>query len=282
MSIMRILILVVAGAAALIAALMVRNMSGQPAPEVIKVVEETIAPQEPEMEFLQVLVAARDLPLGHRIAPSDLTWQDWPEDGADNRYMTEDSSPKATSELAGSVVRMPIFAGEPILGQKIVRTGDQGIMAAVLNEGMRGVAVEISVETAAGGFILPNDRVDVILSYTVEVTEGDFIVERPATKTILKNVRVLAIDQTYREIEGEDVVVGQTATLELRPEHAEILMLGTQMGDISLTLRGVSDVSSSGMEVVATSQIESAQDMSGSVRIYRSGAVEKATVGGNQ
>ena len=155
-------------------------------------------------------------------------------------------------------------------------------MAAVLNEGMRAVAVEISVETAAGGFILPNDRVDVILSYEVELTEGDTIVERPATRTILQNVRVLAIDQSFREIEDENVVVGTTATLELRPEHAEILMLGTQMGEISLTLRGVSDVQSAGGEVIASSGIDSARDMSGQVRIYRNSNVEQATVGGNQ
>lgn len=279
MSIMRIVILVVAGGAALIAAMMVRNMSNQPAPAVIEIVEEkNDAPQVP---LVQVLVASTDLPLGHRIAPSDLTWLAWPEEGIDERFMTEETSPEATTELAGAVVRMPMFSGEPILDQKIISVGERSIMAAVLNEGMRAVAVEISVETAAGGFILPNDRVDVILSYTIEVTEGDVIVERPATRTILQNVRVLAIDQSFREIEGEDVVVGTTATLELRPEHAEILMLGTQMGDVSLTLRGVHDVSASGMEVIATSDIESAKDISGTVKIYRSGQVEKATVGGN-
>lgn len=279
MSIMRILILVVAGGAALIAAMMVRNMSNQPAPAVVEIVEEKEV--APEVPLVQVLVAANDLPLGHRIAPSDLTWLAWPEEGVDERFMTEETSPEATTEIAGAIVRMPMFSGEPILDQKIISVGERGIMAAVLNEGMRAVAVEISVETAAGGFILPNDRVDVILSYTIEVTEGDVIVERPATRTILQNVRILAIDQTYREIEGEDVVVGTTATLELRPEHAEILMLGTQMGDISLTLRGVSDVAASGMEVIATSDIESAKDISGTVKIYRSGQVEKATVGGN-
>lgn len=280
MSIMRILILVVAGGAALVAAMMVRKMSSQPTPAVVQVVEEKLV--EPQLPLTQILVASGDLPLGHRIAPSDLTWQEWPEEAIDDRYLTEETSPEATTELAGSVVRMPIFAGEPILDAKIVKVGDRGIMAAVLNEGMRAVAVEISVETAAGGFILPNDRVDVILSYTIEVTEGDYIVERPATRTILQNVRILAIDQTYREIEGEDVVVGTTALLELRPEHAEILMLGTQMGDISLTLRGVNDISASGDDVIASSDIESAEDMSGAVKIYRSGAVEKATVGGNQ
>lgn len=279
MSMMRILILVVAGAAALVAAMMVRNMSNQPVPLIADVVDTTV---EPTIELTKVLVAAEDLPLGHRLAPEDLKWQDWPAEGLDERYLTEASAPDASAEYAGGVVRIPFFAGEPILDQKIIRSNETSIMAAILEEGMRAVAVEISVETAAGGFILPNDRVDVILSYEVEVNEGDVIVERPATRTVLQNVRVLAIDQSFREIEGEDVVVGNTATLELNPGHAEILMLANQMGDISLTLRGVKDASSSGNEVKASTSLESAKDISGTVRIYRSGVVEKTTVGGNQ
>lgn len=279
MSIMRILILVVAAAAALFAAMLVRNMSSQPQQAEIELVEA--APVQPALLLTKILVASEDLQLGHRLAPENLTWQDWPDEAIDDRYMTEETAPDATTELAGSVVRMPIFSGEPILSQKIIQVGERSIMSGVLDEGMRAVAVEISVETAAGGFILPNDRVDVILSYEVEVTEGDLVVERPATRTILQNVRVLAIDQSFREVEGEDVVVGTSATLELKPEHAEILMLGTQMGDISLTLRGVSEAASAGTTVKASQGIESAKDISGSVRIYRSGVVEKATVGGN-
>ncbi len=280
MSLMRIIILVVAGAAALVAAMMVRKMSSQPAPTIVEVVDQEA--KEPAIPIVQVMVAADDLPLGHRISPDDMKWRPWPEDGIDERFLTEVDSPEATTEYAGAVVRMPMFAGEPIMDQKVIRVGEKSIMAAVLSEGMRAVAVEISVETAAGGFILPNDRVDVILSYEIELTEGDVTVERPATRTILQNVRVLAIDQSFREIEGENVVVGTTATLELKPEHAEILMLGNQMGDISLTLRGVSDVSSLGGEVIASSGLESAREMSGSVRIYRSGVVEESTIGGNQ
>lgn len=280
MSIMRILILVVAGGAALLAAVLVRGMGAQKNPEAVALVEQV---SEPQIPLTQVLIAAKDLPMGHRVAPEDLAWQDWPEAHVNETYFQAETTPEAITDLAGSVVRTGVFTGEPILAQKLVKPGDQGFMAAVLKEGMRAVAVEISVETAAGGFILPNDRVDVVLSYSIEVTEGDMVVDRPATKTVLQNVRVLAVDQTFTEYEEENVVVGSTATLELKPEHAEILMLATRMGDISLTLRGVADSQANGSEVIASSNIQSARDSgNGSVRVYKSGAMEQTNVGGTK
>ncbi len=282
MSLMRILILVVAGGAALVAAMLVRGMGQQEAPPQIVQVVEQMAEPEPQIPLTQILIASRDMPLGHRIAPNDLEWQDWPEAHLNDTYFVSEMSPDSITELAGSIVRTPIYSGEPMIERKIVRPGENGFMAAILNDGMRAVAVEISVETAAGGFILPNDRVDVILTYDIEVAEGDILVERPTTQTVLQNVRVLAIDQTYSEFEDESVVVGTTATLELEPRHAEVLMLATRMGDISLTLRGVAEAQRSGEAVVATSNIEAAQDASGSVRIYRSGSTEHMNIGGSQ
>ncbi|MAT35436.1 MAG: Flp pilus assembly protein CpaB [Ponticaulis sp.] len=274
---MRILILVVAGGAALMAAMLVRGMGSQPEPQVVDVTEAEVAPAVP---LSQVLVSSSDMPIGYRISPDDLVWQDWPEELLTDNFFQAETSPDAKSELAGSIVRTPIYSGEPVLAQKIVNRGENGILAAVINEGMRGVAVEISVETAAGGFILPNDRVDVILTYEVEVTENGTVVERPATQTVLQNVRVLAIDQTISEVEGESVVLGTTATLELTPRHSEILMLATRMGDISLTLRGVADAQMSGTNVLASNEIKSARDVSGTVRIYRNGNTEQTNIGG--
>ena len=279
MSIMRILILVVAGGAALVAAMLVRGMGSSSEPQIIEVAE---VEQEPAIPLTQILVATSDMPVGHRISPDDMSWQDWPEDLVNENFFLATDNEDLINELSGAIVRTQFFSGEPILGRKIVQPGENGILAAVINEGMRGVAVEISVETAAGGFILPNDRVDVILTYEVEVTEGDVIVERPATQTVLQNVRILAIDQTISEDEDESVVLGTTATLELTPRHAEILMLATRMGDISLTLRGVADAQSSGSEVLATNSIQSARDVSGTVRIYRSGNTEQTNIGGTQ
>jgi pilus assembly protein CpaB len=276
---MRIIILVVAGGAALLAAMLVRGMGGQKEPDVVQVAEQI---SEPEIPLTQILIAASDMPMGHRISPDDLSWQEWPEAHVNETYFQAEVSPDAITELSGAVVRTGLFSGEPILAQKIVRTGDAGFMAAVLKEGMRAVAVEISVETAAGGFILPNDRVDVVLSYSVDVNEGDMVVDRPATKTVLQNVRVLAIDQTFTEYGEESVVVGTTATLELKPAHAEVLMLATRMGDLSLTLRGIADAQENGSEVIANSAAQSVRGANDNIRIYKSGTVEQTNVGGTK
>lgn len=278
-SMMRILILVAAAAAAFVAAMLVNGASNR-APDVIEVAEVI---DEPLVPTVQVLVAANDLELGYRIAPDDLVWQPWPEDGLSDAFIMDDIDPEAITSIAGAVVRMPIFQGEPVSNRKIVQPGDAGFMAAVITEGMRAAAVEISVETAAGGFILPNDRVDVILTYQIDVTEGEIITQRPTTKTILENVRVLAIDQTFREIEGEDIVIGTSATLELEPRHAELLSLAQEMGEVSLTLRSVTDSNPDAPSVVSgnTSLSASAAETS-TIRIYRQGNLSEANVGGSQ
>ena len=114
-------------------------------------------------------------------------------------------------------------------------------MAAVLEKGMRAVSTEISPETGAGGFILPNDRVDVILSRRDREAEKANGVEAHISNTILTNVRVLAIDQLVQEKEGQRVVVGKTATLELTQRQAETLAVARQTGTLSLTLRSIAD-----------------------------------------
>jgi pilus assembly protein CpaB len=128
--------------------------------------------------------------------------------------------------------------GEPIIDRKIIGPDSGGFMAAILPEGMRAISVKISPETGAGGFILPNDRVDVIMTRRVDDPAG----ERFVTETILMNIRVLAIDQAIAERNGEQVVVGRTATLELTPQQAEIITVAQQMSDrLALSLRSLAD-----------------------------------------
>src|SRR5262249_23213541 len=128
----------------------------------------------------------------------------------------------AVTEVTGSIARYPFIAGEPIREPKLVKADGSGFMAAILPTGMRAVSTEITPETAAGGFILPNDRVDVLLTRREKSPEKgapDII----TAEVILSNVRVLAIDQAPKEQEGKNAVVGRTTTLELRPEQAETL-----------------------------------------------------------
>jgi pilus assembly protein CpaB len=114
-------------------------------------------------------------------------------------------------------------------------------MAAILPTGMRAISTEISPETGAGGFILPNDKVDVILTKRERGADRSGSAEAFNSETILTNIRVLAIDQTVGEKDGQKVVVGKTTTLELKPEQAELLARARQSGTLSLALRSLVD-----------------------------------------
>jgi pilus assembly protein CpaB len=192
-----------------------------------------------QLPTVDVLVAKSDIALGQSVGPDDVLWQTWPSATASNSFIRRPDRPDATTQLTGSIARSPFIAGEPIRDPKLVKTNGTGFMAAVLPSGMRAVSTEISPETGAGGFILPNDRVDVILSRREKnVTAGtDFV----TSEIILGNIRVLAIDQAPREKDGQNSVVGKTATLELKPGQAEILARARQVGILSLALRSLVD-----------------------------------------
>jgi pilus assembly protein CpaB len=200
-------------------------------------------PSEPvvQLQTVDVLIAKSDIGLGQTVAAGDLQWQTWPAATASNNFIRRNERPDATTQIAGSVARSPFIAGEPIRELKLVRADGSGFMAAILPTGMRAVSTEISPETGAGGFILPNDRVDVILSRRDKNPDragsGDVVV----SEIIMSNVRVLAIDQTVEEKNGQKVVVGKTATLELKPEQSEGLARARQSGTLSLALRSLAD-----------------------------------------
>lgn len=196
--------------------------------------------QTVQLPTVDVLVAKSDIPLGQAVTANDVAWQAWPADSASSSLIRRDQRPDATTQLAGSIARSPFIAGEPIREPKLVSAKGSGFMAAILPTGMRAISTEISPETGAGGFILPNDRVDVILSKrekNADHANGDSV----NSETVLGNVRVLAIDQTIEEKNGLKVVVGRTATLELKPEQAETLARSRQMGTLSLALRSLAD-----------------------------------------
>jgi pilus assembly protein CpaB len=201
------------------------------------------APVVQQFPTVDVLIAKGDIGMGIAVAADNFTWQAWPETTTGDSYVTRKSRPNAIEEFAGAITRAPFTAGEPIREAKLIRAnGAAGFMAAILPSGMRAVSTEISPETGAGGFILPNDRVDVILSRRAR--EGDKSGNAsPTSETILTNVRVLAIDQTVEEKNGQRVVVGKTATIELTPRQAESLAQSRQMGSLSLALRSLLDAS---------------------------------------
>jgi pilus assembly protein CpaB len=209
-------------------------------PREVETVEKTVGATD-------VLVAATDINLGDSVRADDLKWQQWPVEGVTPGLITRSAQPNAPTSLSGAVARAPFIAGEPIKEQKLIKISEGGVMAAILPSGMRAISTPIREETSAGGFILPNDRVDVILSHKMRVGSK----EEPVSEAVLRNVRVLAIGQEIENKDGEKVATGKTATLELTPRQTELLALAQSMGEISLSLRSLADAAPGQSEATA-------------------------------
>lgn len=256
----RVLLLIVAIAAGGLAAFLATR-GGDPAPQVVQAMVQ--APT------VNVLVANQSIGVGQRLNPEMVEWQEWPESAVRPEYLTNVTMPDAPDQLNGTIARFEIFLGEPIREAKLVRS-DQGYLSAVLTQGMRGVSVKVSAASGAGGFIVPNDRVDLVLtrnSNGVEVSE-----------TILENIKVLAIGVRLGE---QGATAGNTesadpqaqvfqantlATLELDPIQSEVVIAAASSGRLTLVLRSIVDFA----EKVAPLVRRDSQ----SVRVIRYGAEE--------
>jgi pilus assembly protein CpaB len=227
----RLVVLGVALAAGGIAAYLASGHRQAPAP----------APPPPPLATVDILVAKNDLGRGQLIGDGDVGWQLWPQAAANSSFVRKTDRPDAIRQFVGAIVRIPVAAGEPIRDPAVVFAKGSGFLAAVLTKGMRAVSMEVSAENGAGGFILPDDHVDVILTRRDKAAEKIIGVEKIVSEAILRNVRVLAIDQAVEEKAGQKVVVGKTATLELNPDQAETLQMSRQLGTLSLALRSLAD-----------------------------------------
>src|SRR5947209_441509 len=227
----RIVVLVLAVGAGGVAAYLASGTDRKPEP----------LPIAAQIETADVLVAKSDLPLGQSITADDMQWQSWPASTVSAAFIQRKNSPNAIAEFTGSIVRSTFFAGEPIRDAKLVKANGSGFMAAILPSGTRAVSTEVSPETGAGGFILPNDRVDVLLTTRDRNNDRRSGTETVNSEVVLSNIRVLAIDQTIEEKNGQKVVVGKTATLELKTEQTETLARARQSGTLSLALRSIAD-----------------------------------------
>ena len=227
----RIVVLIIALGAGGVAAYLASGSDNKPAPT------QPVA----QMETVDVLVAKSDIGLGQTVKPEDLQWQTWPASTASNTFIRRSDRPDATTQVAGSIARAPFIAGEPIREQKLVKADGSGFMAAILPSGMRAVSTEISPETASGGFILPNDRVDLVLTRHVKDPSNSAAPDIVVSQIILTNIRVLAIDQAPKEKDGLNSLVGKTVTLELKPEQTATLAAARQAGTLALALRSIAD-----------------------------------------
>jgi len=250
MNIFRVLVLAVA----LIAGGIAAYLSFNPAPPPQTPVAEIV----PQIETSEVLVVSGDVGPGATLNAENVRWEEWPSSAVNPAFINREAQPGAIEELDGTIVRSQFFDGEPIRDGKLVRS-DSGFMSAILPSGKRAAAVKVSAQSTAGGFILPNDRVDLI--HTVNQSgEGE---TRFISQTLLTNIRVMAIDQTIEEQDGERVVVGKTATLELSPAEVELVSSAEKAGSLSLSLRSMADI-----------KIDDAvrqKRRSGTVRLYKSG-----------
>jgi pilus assembly protein CpaB len=228
----RIVVLAIALGAGGVAAYLASGFNSKPQPAAAPVAQ---------LPTVDVLVAKSDIGLGQTVKVEDFQWQTWPTASASNSFIRRSDRPDAPTKLAGSIARAPFIAGEPIRDQKLVKS-DSGFMAAILPTGMRGVSTEIAPETAAGGFILPNDRVDVLLTRHIkDAGAGGNQQDVIRSQVILSNVRVLAIDQAPKEKDGQNAVIGKTVTLELTPQQTIALAAARQAGTLSLALRSIAD-----------------------------------------
>ncbi|MGO4571825.1 Flp pilus assembly protein CpaB [Microvirga sp. 2TAF3] len=227
--------------------------------------EAAVAPVAPAAQTMaEVLVAAGDLVQGQALDEKNLRWQRWPKDAVDSGFISREAKPDALTSLNGVLVRSHFVAGEPIREEKLSR-GPAGMLATMLPPGKRAVAIRVSAESTAGGFILPNDRVDVIQN--VSSSEGGKPENR--SRTLLRNVRVLAVDQKAEEAKGQLATVGKTATLEVSPAEAESITAAQAAGTLSLALRSIADLDEK--PIVA-------QESSVNVRVFRAGKSEDVKV----
>jgi pilus assembly protein CpaB len=282
MSPIRIIILLLALAAAVGAALLVMQLS-QPQIRTETVSKDRLVIEELEVSKVEVLTVTRDIAIGETFKASDLQWSPWPEANVVEGYYLQTAAPKSIETLTGAVIKLALFKGEPVLPQKIAIKGEQGLLAALMEPGMRAISVEISAESASGGFILPNDRVDLILTYDQQGDPERGIAQRTVATTVVQNVRVLAIDQNFSaEAEGETARLGSTATLEVSPREAELLAMSQSLGEVSLSLRPL-DSNISGTERDPRTELldENGSAVGAGITIIRNGQPAPSGVGGN-
>jgi pilus assembly protein CpaB len=195
------------------------------------------APPAAEIETVDVLAAAAEIRPGQFLSAQNIHWQTWPAaSAAAAELITKSTRPNAIQELSGARARIALATGEPIRVTRLAKPGS-GFLAAILPQGTRAVAMEITPENSAASFILPGDHVDVILTRTPAKADENY-----ASETILWNVRVLAIDQDLEDNRQRTTAVGKIATLELTPPQAETLALARRLGALSLALRGLDDI----------------------------------------
>ena len=208
------------------------------------------APEVAQQKTTQVLVANQEIRAGQRLSAASMAWQDWPQGGLRPDFVTPADTPDAITEMSGSVALSEFLPGDPIRTAKLAETAGS-LLPTLLDGGMRGVSVAVTAESASGGFVSPNDHVDVVLTRTL--SQGGIQGVAHRSETILHNVRVLAINSRTAasgssgankgtdNASTENFVGPAIATLALDQTGAEIAISASAMGQLSLMLRSAAD-----------------------------------------
>ena len=243
--ILLIVALIVAGGTAFMAKTM---FSSAAAPQT----QAAIIPQK--VDGPEILVATRALPVGTIIEADSFRYQPWPKDLIENAYYLKGEADPTS--LTGTVVRSPVTAGQPVTKGALVKPGDRGFLAAALGPGMRAVTVPVSAQSGVAGFVFPGDRIDLVLTQTVEGGDGPAL---RASETIVRNLRVLATDQrtSTEDAEGkQEVKTFSTVTLETTPRIAEKIAVAQSVGALSLSLRSIADNTAELERAIASGEIK--------------------------
>jgi pilus assembly protein CpaB len=219
---------------AITTALLARSLFAASTPPAQQIAAEPVVPKGPK-----ILVATRALPVGTILTTDSMRFQPWPSELIQNAYFKEGSGTDMAS-LAGRVVRAALTAGQPITQGALVKPGERGFLAAALSPGMRAMTVPVSAETGVAGFVFPGDRVDIVLTQTIQANGTDV----KASETIVRNLRVLAADQRTSQLDDKGQTnpqLSQTVTLEVTPKIGEKIAVAQSLGNLSLLLRSLSD-----------------------------------------
>jgi len=217
----------------------------------VKTVQNTNTVEVVKASDTQILVASRDLSTGSFLKKDDLAWQSWPDDNVNENYIIKNKDVKF-EDFAGAVVKSPMISGEPMTNSRIVTPGNRGFLAAVLTPGNRAVSIKINATSGISGFVFPDDRVDILLTHTVKKSNKKDTVR--VTETVLKNVRVLAIDTRYQN-NTNTPSPGKNLTIEVSPKAAEKVALAGKMGNLSLSLRSLARPETEG-KLIASNMVE--------------------------
>ncbi|MEM9732172.1 MAG: Flp pilus assembly protein CpaB [Pseudomonadota bacterium] len=260
---MQLILIAIALVCALGAGLLMMNMGDEPAPKVAKKKKPPVT---------RVLIANKKIAMGSSLGAENLKWEKWPKDTVRESYITQKANPKAIEEYKKAIARSGFFAGEPIRDAKIVHT-DSGYLSAILPAGKRAMAIPVRATSSAGGFVLPNDNVDVILNYRMKPEGGG--PTKLITEVILQNIRVLAVDRLIEEKEGKKAKVGRTITLELTAQQTEIVAAARATGSLTLALRSVEDADLDPADAGDHLLSSGGKRAKGTVRVIRYGATSE-------